>query len=211
MSRILLMEDDEVLSATLFDILKDEGYDVTLAKDGESALEATYAETYDLYLLDVNVPLINGFDFLNSLRESGDETPAFFITALRDTVSLSQGFDSGADDYIKKPFEIDELLVRIRALMKRRYGGMVYNDVVYDPVRKEIKKADKVVDLPNLEKAIFDLFMKNIGNTVTKEQFYDVMEQPSDMSLRVHISQIKKRLGLEITNIRGVGYRLEKV
>jgi two-component system OmpR family response regulator len=211
MSRILLMEDDEVLSATIFDILKDEGYDVTLTKDGESALEATYAETYDLYLLDVNVPLINGFDFLKSLRESGDETPAFFITALRDTASLSLGFDSGADDYIKKPFEIDELLVRIKALMKRRYGGMVYNDIVYDPVKKEIKKADRAVDLPNLEKEIFDLFMKNIGNTVTKEQFYDVMEQPSDMSLRVHISQIKKRLGLEITNIRGIGYRLEKV
>jgi two-component system OmpR family response regulator len=211
MSRILLMEDDEVLSATLFDILNDEGYDVTLAKDGECALEATYAQTYDLYLLDVNVPLINGFDFLKSLRESGDETPAFFITALRDTGSLSLGFDSGADDYIKKPFEIDELLVRIGALMKRRYGGMVYDDIVYDPLKKEIRKADKVVDLPNLEREIFDLFMKNIGNTVTKEQFYDVMEQPSDMSLRVHISQIKKRLGLEITNIRGVGYRLEKV
>lgn len=205
------MEDDEVLSATMTDILREEGYDVTPAKDGESALEATYGGHYDLFLLDVNVPLINGFDFLKSLRESGDETPAFFITALRDTGSLSRGFDSGADDYIKKPFEIDELLVRIKALMKKRYGGMVHNDIVYDPLKKEIKKADKIVDLPNLEREIFDLFMRNIGNTVTKEQFYEVMEQPSDMSLRVHISQIKKRLGLEITNIRGVGYRLEKV
>jgi len=209
--RILLLEDDEVLAQTLREILVDEGFAVDLVKDGESAFEATFETPYDLYLLDVNVPLVSGFDFLSELRQSGDATPAIFVTALRDIGSLSRGFDAGADDYVKKPFEMDELLVRIKAMMKKRQNVIRYGDVTYDPLRKEVFDNGDPVDLPKFEREILALLMTHMGEVVTKEQFYDLMESPSDLSLRVHLNKVKKRLGLNVVNIRGVGYRLETV
>ena len=121
MAKILLLEDDEVLSETLIELLEDEGLEVTHVLDGEMALDATFVGHFDLLLLDINVPFLNGFTLLGSLRDSGDTTPAIFITALTDIVSLSKGFEIGADDYIKKPFDFDELLVRIQALLRKAY------------------------------------------------------------------------------------------
>ena len=122
--KILLLEDDEILAQTLVDMLESENFIVCLARDGETALDLTYKESFDLYLLDVNVPFLNGFDFLKSLRQSGDKTPAFFLTALKDIDSLSKGFDSGCDDCIKKPFDFNELLVRIKAKLKIKENSL---------------------------------------------------------------------------------------
>ena len=120
MPKILLLEDDIVLSETLIELLASEAFTVEHVSDGEMALDATFMRHFDLLLLDVNVPFVNGFELLKSLRDSGDKTPAIFITALTDVASLSRGFDVGADDYIKKPFDFDELLIRIHALLRKQ-------------------------------------------------------------------------------------------
>ena len=211
MAKILLMEDDEIFFQTLKDFLEDEGFEITGAKDSEEALELTYNERFDLYLLDVNVPFLNGFDFLKSLRDAGDRTPAFFITALRDVNSLSKGFDSGADDFIKKPFDPDELVIRIKAVLKKQYNILKYGDIEYDPFSKTIKKNGEVITLTLVERDIFDILIKNIQNVISKDRFYEVMEKDSSVSLRVHINRLKKKVGIKITNIRGVGYKLEKI
>ncbi len=116
MASILLVEDDTTLAETLMDLLAYEDFHVTWVSDGQKALDATFVERFDLMLFDVNVPFVNGFELLKLLRESGDDTPAIFITALTDIASLSQGFEVGADDYLKKPFDFVELLIVKRIL-----------------------------------------------------------------------------------------------
>ena len=210
MQSILLLEDDEVLLQTICATLEDANLHVNCVRDGESALDMSFEKDYDLYLLDVNVPFLNGFDFLQQLRDSGDSTPAFFITALNDINSVSKGFNAGADDYIKKPFDPDELIIRIKAILKKKHSGLSFSGITYNEESGDIFKDDKVISLPKLEKEMFLLLLAQLGNTVTKEQIYDIMDKPSDQSLRVHMNQMKKALGLNISNVRGVGYRLEK-
>jgi DNA-binding response OmpR family regulator len=207
--KILLLEDDEVLSQSLKFVLEDAGYFIDLVKNGEDALTKSYESQYDLYLLDVNVPFLNGFDFLKSLRDSGDQTTAFFITALVDIESFSKGFEVGADDYIKKPFDVDELVIKINSLLKKKTSLLEYANLSYDISTSILRKNDKIIDLAYVENLVFELLIKNIGKVVTKEQFFDVMDKPTDAGLRVHINRLKKLLELNITNVRGVGYRLE--
>jgi DNA-binding response OmpR family regulator len=211
LKKILLLEDDELLSQTLVQLLQEEKYSVTLVGDGEDALEATYNENFDLYLLDINVPLLNGIDFLKLSRESGDKTPAFFITALRDIDSLSQAFDSGCDDYIKKPFDIDELFIRINSKLKNNNPLLSYKDITFDLLENRIFQNGKEVDFGTVEKAVFALLIRNIAVTVSKSMLFDVMQKPSDTALRVLINKLRKTLNLEITNIKSIGYKLEKL
>ncbi len=211
MYKILLLEDDEILSQTLKELLESQNYKVVIAKNGNKALDFSYDFDFDLYLLDVNVPFLNGFDFLKELRDSGDKTPAFFITALRDIESLSLGFNCGADDYIKKPFDFDELLIRISAKLNIKKSKIKYDKIEYDTDTRVIKKNDKIVQLAQVDMDIFLIFLKNVGKIIDKNTLFDVMEKPSDLALRVHLSKIKKNLQIEITNIRGQGYRLEEI
>lgn len=211
MLKILLLEDDEILANTLRELLELEGYEVLKAKNGNQAMDLSFENDFDLMLLDVNVPFINGFDFLNDLRQSGDETPAFFITALVDKNSLSRGFDVGCDDYIKKPFDFDELLIRINAKLKIHTHTIKYKDIEYNIQTNEIKKAKQVLEIQQIDKQIFFYFLKNIGKNIDKNNLFDLMEKPTEVALRVHISKIKKILGIDIKNIRGIGYKLEKI
>ena len=121
MKNILLLEDDLILGETLKEILEDEDYKVTWVKDGNDGLSKTFEKDFDLYLFDVNVPFINGFELLQSLRENKDITPAIFITALIDIDNLTKGFKVGADDYIRKPFNANELIVRVDSLIKKSF------------------------------------------------------------------------------------------
>lgn len=211
MHKILLLEDDEILSQTLIELLESDGFEVSLARDGEIALELTYKDKFDLYILDVNVPFLNGFDFLKSLRDSGDKTPAFFLTALKDIDSLSRGFDVGADDYIKKPFDFDELLIRIKAKLKIKENSLKYKNITYDLDSDEILVDEKPLNIAYVDKKIFFLLLKNVGSIVPKDLILELLESPSDVALRGHITKIKKLLQIEITNIRARGYRLEKL
>ncbi len=211
MYKVLLMEDDQILAETLKELLESENFEVKLAKNGNKALNLSFEEKFDIYLLDVNVPFLNGFDFLKELRESGDETPAFFITALKDIESLSKGFQAGCDDYIKKPFDFEELIVRIKAKLKAQNDILKYGDIEYNLINKTIKKNGKTINLPLLDKEILSMFLKNIDKIINKEDIFDLLEKPTDLALRVHISKIKKALNINIKNLRGLGYKLEKI
>lgn len=209
--KILLLEDDTILAQTMIQILEEENYIVTLVETGEEVLEYTYENRYDLYLFDVNVPLLNGMDTLKLLRESDDQTPTFFITSLLDTSSILEGFDCGCDDYIKKPFDLDELLARIKAILKRKNPTIEYDDIVFDLFENRITKSEKEVSLGVVEKEIFSLLIKNMNTTVDKSSFFDCMNKPSDTALRAVISKLKRSLNLNISNTKGVGYKLEKL
>ncbi|MEA2029908.1 MAG: response regulator transcription factor, partial [Campylobacterota bacterium] len=119
MAHILILEDDRLFNETLQDYLEDFGHSVAFALDPYSALDLTYEDNFDCYLFDVNLPYESGFDLLSKLRQSGDTTPTIFITSRDDKSSLASGFKSGADDYIKKPVDLDELTFRLNALLKR--------------------------------------------------------------------------------------------
>ncbi len=215
MHKILLVEDDLTLGATLNDYLEVEDFDVTWVKDGQKALDATYAKGFDLLLLDVNVPFINGFELLDALRQSGDETPAIFITALVDIDSLSKGFDVGADDYIKKPFDMDEVVLRIHAAIKKSFKAhgpeIECGSLRYDMESDTFYQSGKRFSLQPYEHRLLVMFLKNIGRILTKDEILYALNEGEEMSesaLRVHISRIKK-LGIAIENIRGVGYRCD--
>jgi len=209
--KILLLEDDAILAQTMVQILSEENYIVTLVENGEEVLELTYNNKFDLYLFDINVPLLNGMDTLKLLRNAKDTTPTFFITSLLDTSSILQGFDCGCDDYIKKPFDIDEFLARIKAVLKRKNPTIQYNDIVFDLYEQRVTILNKEVSLGNVEKDIFALLLKNINTTINKERFFECMNKPSDTALRSVISKLKKILNLNISNTKGVGYKLEKL
>jgi len=216
MPKILLLEDDEILAETLIELLEYEEMEITHVSDGEKALNATYIQKFDLLLLDVNVPFVNGFELLQELRKSGDTTPAIFITALTDITSLSHGFEIGADDYLKKPFDFDELLVRIKVLLKKsfnHYSQKISLDTfVYDSVKNELYKDEQFVKLAPYELQMTKLFFKNLNQTVLKEWIFESLSQNKEMSegaLRVHINKLRK-IGLPIVTIKGIGYRLAK-
>ena len=216
MPKILLLEDDEILAETLTELLEGEGIKITHVSDGEMALDATYMQEFDLLLLDVNVPFLNGFELLQSLRKSGDTTPAIFITALIDITSLSYGFEVGADDYIKKPFDFDELLIRIKAVLKKSFNQysqkILLDEFIYDSIKNELYKDLQFVKLAPYELQLTKLFFKNLDKTVLKEWIFESFSQNREMSegaLRVHINKLRK-IGLPIKTIKGIGYRLAK-
>ncbi len=211
MAKILLLEDDEILASTLVEILEDAGYDVDLAKDGIVAAEYSYDNHYDLYIFDINVPGIDGLDLLEDLRNSGDSTTTIYMSALVDLDSIAKGFESGGDDYLKKPFLPEELLIRVDARLKNHsHDSLVYKDVIYHPATKEIYKDGKIISLGSVQFKIFDNLMHNIGKVTHKEVLLDLLENPSDTALRVAVVKLKQKLDIEITNVRGLGYILEK-
>ncbi len=214
MKQILLLEDDEVLAESLIELLETEDFTITHVKNGEEALHATFESKYNLFLLDVNVPRFNGFELLKSLRESGDKTPAIFLTALGDVASLAKGFDVGADDYIKKPFDFDELLIRIHALLKKQYNSYAdeikVQDFSFMIEHNELYHHGEYIALSPSELKLTQIFFKNIDTTLPKEYLLDELsydKEMSDGSLRVHINKLRK-LSLPIITIKGVGYRL---
>ncbi len=214
MHKLLLLEDDEVLSESLIELLEDEGFLITHIKNGEEAIEATYGKNFDIFLLDVNVPLIDGFELLKSLRESGDKTPTIFLTALNDIASLSKGFDVGADDYVKKPFDFDELLIRIQALLKKQYNSykneIKIKNFCFNIEKNELYQNSKFISLPPYELKLTRLFFSNLDKTLTKEYICQEIQDDKEISfgaLRVHINKLRK-VGLPIMTVKGTGYRL---
>lgn len=216
-TKILILEDDQLFNETLQDFLEEEGYLLDAVMDPYSALDLTYANKYDVYLFDVNLPYENGFDLLGKLRQSGDLTPTIFLTSRDDKDSLVEGFEVGADDYMKKPIDFDELQLRIEALLRRQirsknvqigeYTLNVKNKILYHQ-GKEIDLTIKVIEL-------LMLFIESKGNIVTnefiKEKLWTANQMPSEGSIRVYVTQLKKLFPDHISNIRGVGYRFEDI
>ena len=215
MLKILLLEDDPPLAETLIELLSDEGYEVTWVKDGESALDVTFDKSFDLMLLDVNVPGLNGFSTLKSLREAANDTPAIFISSLDDLNSLAKGFEAGANDYVKKPFDIDELLIRIQALIRKNYKShtdvIKLNEFSFCINKGELYKEDKYISLTEYEQRLVKLFFQRLNTTILKEDILFETSQGDEASegaLRVRINKLRK-IGLGIVTVKSVGYRLE--
>ncbi len=209
--KILLLEDDRLLGETLRELLMSEGYEVTLAVDGEAAAEVSFEASFDLYVFDINVPEINGLELLESLRGAEDKTPAIFISALVDLNSISKGFAVGADDYIKKPFFPEELLIRVNAkLREQQPSSLSYEDLEFDMNSKTLRKAGKVIALGVVQERLFELFITNIDKVLDKELLLETLEKPSATALRVALVKLKQTTGLPIENLRGVGYILSK-
>ncbi len=208
--KILLLEDDTLLAETLQELLISEGYEVTLVPDGGAAADASYDTSFDLYIFDINVPEINGLELLESLRGAEDRTPAIFISALVDLESITKGFKVGADDYIKKPFFPEELLLRVNAKLARKTPSVIrYGDLEFDPQTKLLRKDGRALALGEVQEKLFDLFIHNIGQVIDKDILMESLEKPSPTALRVALTKLKQTTGLDIQNLRGVGYILE--
>lgn len=218
-TKVLLMEDDAQLSEIIKEYLEENGYDVRLATDGEEAFDMAYEEKFDIFLLDVKVPLMNGFDLLSKLRREGNETPAIFLTSLNGIEDLSRAFEAGCDDYLKKPFELKELLLRVKSISKRVFYHKadekisIGNGVYFDLDSNRIQKDGETIHLSKKESLILKLLLKHRGKIVTPQMIFenawDYEDEPSEMSLRTYIKNIRKTIGKElIENTRGQGYML---
>lgn len=209
MMKILLLEDDQILSQTLQLFLSREGYSVDIALSIEQAEELSFHHSYDLYLFDINLPTGSGLELLEALRHAEDHTPTIFITAQNDMDSMEKGFALDAMDYIKKPFEPQELRIRIAA--KFRSDTLSYHDINYDCKKDILYKNGEIIDLGHVNHKIFTLLLCNCGSLVTKETLYDCFDHSSSTALRVAITALKQKLGIDIKNIRAKGYMLEKL
>ena len=218
MSKILLLEDDANLNETITEFLEEHGYDVVNVYDGYTAQEKLYESKYDLLLLDVNTPGINGFDLLKDAREGDVEAPAIFITSLDSVDDLEKGFKSGCDDYIRKPFVLKELLIRVETLLKRGFFHEAKDlfeiapNISYDSKNNELILDGKSVSLGNKESALLKLFMKNKDEVIVHERIYehlwDFDEEPSDTALRTYIKNLRKIIGKDkIVSIKKQGYK----
>ncbi len=211
--KILLLEDDKLFNETLQDFLEEEGYELKYALDPYTTLDLAYEQNFDLYLFDVNLPYESGFDLLKKLRESGDTTPTIFITSRDDKDSLHHGFSVGADDYLKKPIDLDELLLRIEAVLRRliRTKQITIGDYTIHSREKQVYFNNTAVELPKKVIDLLLLFLASKGTIVhldeIKSHLWSVSQDASEGSIRVYVAQLKKLFPNTIENIRGIGYR----
>ena len=217
---ILLLEDDIQLSDTVKQFLEFKGYKVYVAYDGLKAEEIVYEKRIDLMLLDVKVPHINGFDFLKSVRANGEETPAIFITSLNSVEDVERGFSSGCDDYIRKPFALKELLVRVESLLKRTFGTHeekvdLGEGVLFDIKELTLTKNSQKIALKTKELKLLSLFLQHANELIEYEKINETLweynEEPSAGSLRTYIKTLRASIGKEkIETIKNIGYRFVK-
>lgn len=208
MINILLLEDDPNLAKTLIKYLTLAGYSVDWAKQGEEAMDLSYDNAYALYLFDINVPLLSGVDLLQALREAQDNTPTIIISAMIDVESITNGFIAGADDYVKKPFDPEELLVRIKAKTAMLKDKLTFKAFSVDRHSQEISYNNAPLYLGHVQKSFLIALIQNAPNPVSKDALMLLLEKPSDLAVRVNMTKLKKNLDIEIQNIRGVGYKI---
>jgi len=206
--KVLILEDDNLLAESLKDILEEEGIEVDIATNAQEAYELTFNNKYDLYIFDINLPDENGIEVLKNLKQADDDTPTIYISALTDIKTLAKAFDAGAIDYIKKPFDVEELLIRIKSKLKND-KEIKYKDLILDLKNEVIKKENKTIPLGTTQFQIIKTLIKNQGNVVSKDQLLDFLEHPSENSLRVTINKLKSKLGIDIKSIRSKGYMVE--
>ena len=218
--RILLAEDDEVLSNGISKALRQFGYTVDSVATGADADVAIATAPFDLAILDLGLPQMEGFEVLKRMRSAGKRFPVLIVTArdgLEDRVS---GLDLGADDYMTKPFDLPELEARVRALIRRSYFGaeteIVYGPVSMDIASRSITLSGEAVEFSSRELAVFELLLQRPGKVVSKEQLLEHMygfdEEVSQNAIEVMIHRLRKKIephGLAVRTIRGLGYVLE--
>lgn len=217
MTQILLVEDDETLSELISEYLSEQGYDVTVRADAKAALDTAYERNFDILILDVKLPKGDGFSLLRELRRLGDDTPAIFTTSLNTLQDLEIGYKSGCDDYLKKPYELKELLLRIQILIKRKFSHVndefieLNDGYKFYPSSKTLRQNGQIVNLSNKESELLALFLENKNALLSKETIFEKIwnydEEPSELSLRVYVKNLRRILGKNaIINRRGDGY-----
>lgn len=217
MTQILLVEDDETLSELINEYLSEQGYDVTVCADAKAALDTAYERNFDILILDVKLPKGDGFSLLRELRRLGNDTPAIFTTSLNALQDLEIGYKSGCDDYLKKPYELKELLLRIQILIKRKFSHVndefieLNDGYKFYPSSKTLRQNGQIVNLSNKESELLALFLENKNALLSKETIFDKIwnydEEPSELSLRVYVKNLRRILGKDaIINRRGDGY-----
>jgi DNA-binding response OmpR family regulator len=217
--RILLIEDDPLLGDGLAAGLRQSGFAVDWLKDGESALAALQAESFDLAVLDLGLPKLSGMDMLKRLRNRGSAMPVVILTARDGTTDKIDGLDNGADDYLVKPIDIDELAARIRALLRRSVGRaqpvLNHGGVTLDPAARHVEINGKPIELSAREFAVLHALLSNAGRVMTRGQLeqsiYGWSEEPDSNALEVHIHHLRRKFGADfIKTLRGVGYTIPK-
>ena len=217
--RLLLVEDDELLGDAVKTGLTQFGYIVDWLKDGEVARGALKSESFELIILDLGLPKLSGLNLLQSLRHDGNTTPVIILTARESVESRVKGLDCGADDYIIKPFDLNELNARIRALIRRSQGRadtvLQYRNVTLDPAAHSVMVDDVLINVPRREFSLLQKLLENSGHVLSREQLmqsiYGWDEDVDSNALEVHIHNLRKKLNADyIRTIRGVGYMAEK-
>jgi len=215
--RTLLVEDDDMLGNSLCRALRQNGHTVDWLRDGSGADSACRAQPYDMILLDLGLPGCPGLAVLQSLRERGDDTPVLIITARDAVADRVAGLDSGADDYLVKPFALDELEARIRAVSRRRHGQcrpqLRCGDIVLDPATRCVTRSEQSVTLSPSEYRILHTLMRRPGAVVSRaameQRFYGWGEEISSNTIEVHIHRLRQKLGADvIRTVRGLGYQM---
>jgi len=217
-TKLLLLEDDTNLSETVCEFLESKGYYVTPAYDGEEAEEMLYEHHFDLFLLDVNVPSISGFDLLTKVRKEGNTTPAIFLTSLNAIEDLEHGYASGCDDYLRKPFALKELLFRIETILKREFFHApspkigIDKGIEYDSLSNQLLVNNSVIKLQNKEAKLLKLFLQKKNEIISHEMImahlWEYDEQGSDDTLRTYIKNLRKIMGKDrIVSIKKLGYQ----
>jgi two-component system, OmpR family, response regulator len=215
--RLLLVEDDTMIGEAIRSGLKRDGFTVDWVHDGESASQVLRTEEFDLLLLDLGLPRKSGLEVLTAVRARGLEIPVLIITA-RDAVSdRVQGLDAGADDYLVKPFDLDELAARIRALLRRKSGrtapAIEHLGVTLNPATHAVTRGGREIPLSPKEFALLQLLMERPGTILSRarleERLYGWGEEVESNAVEVHIHGLRRKLGADyILNVRGVGYRV---
>jgi len=219
--RVLLVEDDESLGDGIRNGLKHYGHTVDWVKDGRTATDviASNYETFDAVVLDLGLPKVSGLDVLRSIRDRNIATPVVILTA-KDTIDdRIKGLDGGSDDYMTKPFDLEELCARLRALQRRSKSRatpvIIHGDIKLDPASHVVKHKEEEVMVSRREFALLQKLLENTNRVISREQLNQALygwgENIDSNALEVHIHNLRKRFGAKlIRTIRGVGYMVEK-
>jgi len=222
MNRALIVEDDDEMRGLLSQVLDASGFEVCAVADGESVLEIVQEDAFNLILLDVMLPSLDGFQVCRSLRDNNILTPVLILTALDSVEDKIKGLDAGADDYLGKPFVIPELLARSRALLRRaNYGGgankLRVADLELDPITRRATRDGQTIRFSTTEYALLEILMKNAGRIMSRRELmegvwnYDFGGQ--DNVLEVYISYVRRKIDRPfdrplLKTVRGIGYTL---
>ena len=221
--KLLVVEDEGKLARSLRAALERAGHVVDIAGDGEMALDFARVYSYDLVLLDVMLPKLDGYEVLRRLRGRGDAAPVLMLTAREDVSSKVRGLDTGADDYLTKPFELDELLARVRALLRRRgperSGLLTVRDLVLDPAMKLVSRAERRLSLTAREYQLLEFFLRNKERVLSREVIYEHVWS-SDFSgtlkiVDVYVNYLRGKMDRDfhpklLHTVRGLGYVLRE-
>jgi len=217
--RILLVEDDEPLGDSLRTGLIQHGYTVDWLKDGSAADQALRTENFDAVVLDLGLPKMSGITVLQNLRSRGQTNPVLILTAKETVEDRIKGLDSGADDYLTKPFDLDELAARIRALHRRTTTRaeptLIHENIELDPAAHSVKLDNEIINVSRREFALLQKLLENAGRVLSREHLaqslYGWGEDVDSNALEVHIHNLRKKFGQNfIRTIRGIGYMINK-